>query len=126
MSKLQEYLKLIKNGLPNIDKILEGMVNEIKLEHDLLSENEQDEIVRRRLICQQCPLFSLNAKEDDSEYQKLFNKKFEFDSTRKEYCGSCGCPYKVKTASLSSECGLNQYNIDNPENTQELKWTKYK
>lgn len=125
MSKLKEYLKLAKDGLPNFDKIVEGIINDVKLEHNLLSQEEQEEIMRRRLICQQCPLFSLNTFKDDTEYKKLFNKSFESDRINEEFCTSCGCPIKTKTASLDTECGLKTYNDNNPDNIQTLKWNKY-
>ena len=125
MSKLKTYLDLVRRGIPNIDKIAEGLINQVKLEYNFLPEDEQEEITRRRLICQSCPLFSLNAKLDDSEYKKLFNEEFVYDDTRGEYCGSCGCPIATKTASLGSDCGLDYYNKTHPENKQELKFTKY-
>ena len=125
MSKLKTYLDLVRRGIPNIDKIAEGLINQVKLEYNFLSEDEQEEITRRRLICKSCPLFSLNAKQDDSEYKKLFGASFEYDETRGEYCGSCGCPMQTRTASLASECGLSYYNETHPDNVQELKFTKY-
>ena len=70
MSKLKTYLDLVRRGIPNIDKIAEGLINQVKLEYNFLPEDEQEEITRRRLICKSCPLFSLNAKQDDSEYVK--------------------------------------------------------
>lgn len=126
MNRLKEYISLVKRGIPNIDKIAEGMLNQVKQEFNALPEDQQEEIAKRRLICESCPLFSLNAKSNDEEYQKLFKKPFEFDSVRNTYCGSCGCEYKVRTASLSSNCGVEYYNEQNPENIQELKWTRYK
>jgi len=125
MSKLKEYLDLVRKGVPNIDKITEGLINQVKMEYDFLPEEEQEEITRRRLICQECPLFSLNAKNDDTEYKKLFNESFVFDELRGKYCGSCGCPSNTRTASLASDCGLSYYNESNPNNKQPLKWTKY-
>jgi len=126
MNRLKTYIDLVKRGLPNIDKIMEGWVNDIKLDNNLLSQEEVDEILRRRLICHSCPLFSLNARNDDTEYKKLFKEAFEFDELRGEYCGSCGCPSSKRTSSLSSECGLSYYNEINPENKQPLKWEKFK
>lgn len=69
MSKLKEYLDLVRKGIPNIDRIAEGLINQVKMEYDFLPEHEQEEITRRRLICQECPLFSLNAKNNDTEYK---------------------------------------------------------
>lgn len=126
MSKLGEYLKLAKEGIPNIDKIAEGLLNQAKDKFGRLLEDEHEEIVRRQLICHSCPFFSLNLFNNDEEYQKLYNKKFESDRTSGKFCGICGCPEITKTSSLSSDCGLSSYNEEHPENIQELKWTKYK
>jgi len=126
MSKINTYFKLVKDGLPNIDKIIEGNLNNLKEELDILSEEETKEIARRRAICESCPLYSLNAKKDDSAYRSLFGFPFEYDSLREKYCGSCGCPISVKTASLTSNCGLEAYNNDHPNNKQPLLWEKFK
>ena len=71
MSKFKEYLKLVKDGFPNIDKIAEGVLNQVKSRYGYLPLEDQEEIARRQLICSTCPLFSLNAQKDDSEYRKL-------------------------------------------------------
>ena len=81
MNRLKEYISLVKRGIPNIDKIAEGMLNQVKQEFNALPEDQQEEIAKRRLICESCPLFSLNAKSNDEEYQKLFKKPFEFIQT---------------------------------------------
>ena len=121
---LNEYLKLIPKGLKNADKVIEGLINETKSLYDGLTEEQHNEIVRRRLICQSCPFYSLNVKNDDSEYQKLYNKKFE-DKRDGKFCGICGCPETIRTSSLSADCGLDDYNLEYPNNIQELKWTKF-
>ena len=125
MSLLSEYIELAKRGLPNIDKIMEGLWNETKSLYGSLPEDEQEEIIRRKLICRDCPLYSLNVLKDDSEYRRLYDKGHE--SERKgRFCTICGCPENTKTSSLSSDCGLTEYNKEHPENIQVLKWTKYK
>ena len=126
MSRLSDYIELVKRGIPNIDKIANGVLNQVKDKFGTLPLNAQEEIARRRLICNECPLFSLNAKENDSYYQELFKGKFEFDSVRNKYCGSCGCPYETRTASLESNCGLEHYNNTNKDKQIPLKWTFYK
>lgn len=121
MSKLTEYLNLIPKGLKNPMKILDGIYNEIKLENNLLQEDEVDEILRRRLICQSCPFFSLNAQSSE-EYYDIFKEHYQTDRTD-SHCSVCGCNEKLKTSSLDSNCGL-----DTDEKTKhlELKWNKYK
>ena len=124
MSKISEWIKLAYKGLPNIDKIAEGIINDVKLAHNNLPEDEQEEIVRRRLICQQCPLNSLKAR-DSAEYYQLYGSHYEAKRTDL-HCSICGCPVDTRTASLSANCGLEEYiNNNNNEIKQELKWKKY-
>jgi len=124
MSKFKEYLKLVKDGFPNIDKIAEGVLNQVKSRYGYLPLEDQEEIARRQLICSTCPLFSLNAQKDDSEYRKLMGVPFETDRKNEKFCGVCGCPMETRTSSLSSDCGLEYYNENNQNNKQELKWKK--
>lgn len=62
----------------------------------MLPEEQQVEIVRRRLICSECPFTSSNAVKDGY-------KSDRFD----EHCTLCGCSINRKTASLSSACGID-------------------
>jgi hypothetical protein len=102
------------------------MMNQVKMKFNTLPEDEQEEIVRRRLICSQCPLMSVNYKEDPSEYIKLYGKEYN-DPTREEpHCTVCLCPTDRKTSSLTSPCGLEEYNKKFPNNKQELKFKEYK
>lgn len=125
MSKISEFLSLLPSAWKNREAVIEGVINAVKLKYNALPEDEQEEIIRRRIICESCPFFSLNVKKDDSEYQKLYNKPFE-KKTDGRYCGICGCSEDVRTSSLSADCGLSVYNEEHPENIQELKWKKYK
>ena len=125
--KLTQFLLLAKKGLPNIDKIAEGYLNNVKEKNNLLTQEQAEEIVKRKLICEQCPFFSLNAFKDDTEYQKLLGKPFDKESRKGEsFCSICGCPEKVKVYSFSANCGLEDYNEEHPENIQPLKWTAFK
>lgn len=120
MSKLVEYLKLLPRGLANADKVLEGLWNEVKSLNGSLPEDEQQEILRRRLICKSCPFYSLNANTSE-EYFNVFNKHYNTDRVD-SHCSVCGCNEQMKTSSLESDCGIKQ-----SEETKELdfKWTKY-
>ena len=123
MSKYLEYIKLLPKGLANIDKVFEGIVNETKLKYKTLSEDQQEEIIRRRVICQACPLNSINALES-KEYKDLFGVSYK---TKRDslHCSICSCDIALKTSSLGSDCGLSYYNETHPDNIQELKFTKY-
>lgn len=124
MSKLSEYLKLIPKGLPNADKVIEGVVNQVKMRFSTLSEEEQNEIIKRRLICQACPFSSFLANES-KEFKELI--KEEYKTERKDnHCTFCGCAISTKTASLSSDCGITEWNENHPDKKLELKWTKFK
>lgn len=98
----------------------------------MLPEDEQAEIARRRLICAECPLNSVNAKKDGYKSDRL-----------DAHCIMCGCTITRKTASLKSACGidccnseqhtdcdckkpnLKKYNVANNINMN-LKWDVYK
>ena len=123
MNKYLEYIKLLPKGLANIDKVFEGIVNETKLKYKTLSEDQQAEIIKRRVICQACPLNSINALES-KEYKDLFGVNY---NTKRDslHCSICSCDIALKTSSLGSDCGLSYYNETHPENIQELKFTKY-
>ena len=116
MSKLTEYLYLIPEGLKNIGPIVNGLRNQIRMEIGIIPPEHEDEIIRRRLICADCPFMSVNAI-----------KMGTYITSRTDvHCTGCGCPIETRTASLESECGLANYNIQNPNNQIPLKWEKYK
>jgi 3'-phosphoadenosine 5'-phosphosulfate sulfotransferase (PAPS reductase)/FAD synthetase len=123
MNKLSEYLHLISRGIPNADKILDGIIKNVQLKHNNLPENEKYEIIKRRIKCEECPFNSRNAK-TSPEYMELYGEHYKTHRAG-FHCSACGCPIPVKTASLDSECGLQVYNNDHPDNIQELKWNKY-
>lgn len=115
MSKLTEYIEMVKNGIPHIGKIVEGISNQVKMEFGSIPQDEQDEIVRRRVICETCPLMSVNAV-----------RLGTYATTRIDpHCTICKCPISTRTASLSSDCGIDVYNKANPDNQMPLKWTAY-
>ena len=124
MSRLNEYIKMIGNGIANFDKVVEGLTSAVKMRYGALPEDEQEEIIRRRLICHSCPLVSHNAP-TSQEYLKLYGKHYKTDR-EDEHCSCCSCPIESKSSSLSSSCGIKTYNEEHPDNKQELKWDVYK
>lgn len=124
MTNYFEYLKLVPRGLKNIDKILEGVVNNVKIKHGTLPEDEQEEIIRRRLICNTCPYFSTNAVVS-TEYKEVTGEHYH--TTREDkHCGFCGCPEEIRTASLDANCGIEVWNEQHPDKKLELKWKEWK
>lgn len=121
MNIITEYLKLIPKGLQNPLEVIQGVINAVKMRHGTLPQDEQNEIVRRRLICESCPFVSSRAV-NSPEYADIFGKRYETDRPEL-HCSACGCPVESKTSSLGSECGLSSN-----EKTKHLplKWTKYK
>lgn len=112
MSKLSEYIKLIPNGLKNLDKIIESIANQIKLELGTISDEDKEIIIGRRLICSQCPFNSINA-----------TKAGWYASSRTDiHCTQCGCPINTRTASLEANCGLEEHNKQYPDKPILLKW----
>ena len=118
-----ELLKMVKQGVKNPHLVLEGMYNSAKMEYGQMEQEEIDEIVRRRLICDGCPFMSKNAV-DSQEYFDIFGKNYS-TSRKDDHCSLCSCPIKTLTASLSAECGLHVYNEKNSENKKELNWDSY-
>jgi hypothetical protein len=114
-SKFIEYLRLLPKGLANIDKVAEGWINDVKLEKGKLSDGQAEEIVRRRIICNGCPFMSENMKGTPG-----------FNTRRNEpFCTVCGCPIKAKTASLSSNCGIEDWDEQKNPLVPDIKWTAY-
>lgn len=109
-NKLLEMIKL----LPKIEfpeRVVEGHINAVKMSYGSLPEDQQEEIVRRRLLCQTCPNMSGNK---DGAKQKSF-----------DYCTLCSCPILQKTASFMDNCGALSYNAKHPEDQQPVLWEKY-
>lgn len=121
MSRYIEYLKLVPKGLSNPKEVLEGWINDYNFKD--LKPEEIEEIVKRRAICEECPFNSIKAKTSE-EYKKLLGINYATDRDDL-HCSICGCPISKKTASLSSSCGLETYNNNNPDNIQQLKWSSY-
>lgn len=99
-------------GMAHPQQVLSGITNAVKLEYGMLPEDEQEEIVRRRLICSQCPMMSKNRE--------------GYTTSRKdEHCTLCSCPITTKTASLASDCGAVTHNERHPEDPKPILWEKY-
>ena len=124
MSKLGEIIRLLPKAMANPELILEGWVNNIKLQKGNLPEEEIEEIIRRKAICHSCPFNSINAT-TSQEYYNITGKHYITDRTDL-HCSSCLCNIDYKTSSLSSECGLHSLNEEYPNNQTPLKWEKYK
>lgn len=124
INKVKEFLKLVPKGILHADKVVEGIINNVKFNNGSLSEEEQDEIVKRRLICMTCPFNSINARESE-EYKNLYNGQTYKTERQDLHCSHCACNIDWKTASLSEKCGLSYYNDLNPNNKQELLWEKF-
>lgn len=107
---------MLPKALQHPKEVVEGWVNIAKMEFNTLPEDQVEVIVRRRLICSECPFMSENAK-------KLSNYK---SSREDKHCILCSCPIISKTASLDSICGAKYYNdthVDKPQ--LEVKWHSY-
>lgn len=124
--KKENLLKILPTLLNNSTKIVEGLINQVKMHYGSLPEDEQEEIVRRRLICSQCPYMSDNVRQNEQPYIDLFKTPYNDKERIEPHCTICLCPIKRKTASLSSPCGLEEYNKRFPNNKQELKFNIYK
>ena len=68
MSQLTEYLKLIPKGLKNLDKVVEGISNQVKLEYDMLSQEDH-------CIHCGCPITTRTASLESACGIKDYNEK---------------------------------------------------
>lgn len=121
MSSWREYIKLIPSGIKDADKIVKGIYNSIMLEN-IPTEN-RDEILKRRVTCEGCPFMSANAKTSE-EFLALTGQHYKTERFDK-HCTFCGCPLGIRTAALDKNCGIEDWNEDNPDVQLELKWTKH-
>ena len=123
MNPFKEYLDLSIKGLKNADKVLSGLKTKV-IDRFKLLDNERRQIIAERYdICTNCPYNSRNAKQS-AEFYKLQGK--HYDTSRSElHCSLCGCIIEYKTSSLYSNCGIEEWNKENPEKQLPLKWTKY-
>jgi hypothetical protein len=123
MNPFKEYLQLTKKGIKNLDKVLEGVRNDISNKFQLLSEEKKEVISERMEICLNCPYNSKNAVLSD-EYKSVTGNNYT--TNRSElHCSFCGCTTQFKVSSLNSNCGIETWNEENPNNQLPLKWTKY-
>lgn len=122
MNPFADYMKLLKQGVKNADKIIEGISNKTLKEFNLLSNENKTIISDRMDKCLDCPFNSRNAKLS-TEYLAIYGKHY---ATGREdfHCSLCGCLLELKTASLSSNCGVETWNERNPSKPMELKWHK--
>lgn len=123
MSTITEYLKLLPRAIPNADKIVKAIITDVQFRKGSLPEHEKAELVRRRVICKGCPFMSENARTSE-EYLTLTGN--HYSSVRNEpHCSFCGCGINKRTASFTSDCGIETWNSDHPDKQIPLKWTKY-
>ncbi len=118
-----EYLRLVPEGLKNVDQIIHSLVNEVKMKHGTLPEDQQEEILRRRIICAGCPFMSANA-DTSIEYKILAGENYT-TQREEDHCTFCGCSIKTRTAALDANCGIERWNSDHPDKMMQLKWSKY-
>lgn len=124
LNKLTEYLKLVPKGVKNSENIIKGIINNVKFNNGNLTEEEQEEIIKRRIICSNCPFNSTNAPISE-EYKDLYNGQ-KYETERIDlHCAICACNIHWKTAVMDEQCGLQYYNDVNPNRKQELKWKKF-
>lgn len=94
--------------LPQISK---AILTKIRWKLGLLTEIEKQEIIKRRQLCWDCPLNSINAI-----------KRGVYSSDRVDlHCSECGCVIDLLTACLDCNCSIEKINQRNKTNIP-LKW----
>ena len=72
-NKFMEYAKLFPKVIKNREAFIQGIYNNVKLNMGKLPEDEQEEIIKRRVICNTCPFNSENAKTSEA-YKLLYGE----------------------------------------------------
>ena len=122
MSYFSDRLSLYVNGIRNVDKVIEGRWNQAKASVGILDPAIEAEADRRYQICQECPFNSVLAR-DSAEYYSLYNQGYTTTRAPEDlHCAVCLCPLEYKSLSMTSDCGLTEYNKNHPGNIQPLKW----
>lgn len=124
MSKVTEYFNLFLKGVPHSKEILDSIVNNVKIKLNALPEDQKEEIIKRRLICETCPFMSRHAPKSP-EYKALTGRNYKV-YRKGDHCSFCGCGIEMRTGSLYSDCGIETWNAAHPDNKLPLKWTKFK
>lgn len=109
-------MNLLPLALKNKEEILDAITTRVKKIAGKLSEDEQEEIIRRKLICASCNFNSKNAK-------ILSDYKTERVD---DHCILCSCNIDFKTESLMSNCGIEMWNLKNPDEKMVLRWETFK
>lgn len=115
MSILGDYLKVVKNGIKNGDKIIEALKISSLVKNGTATEEQIAEILRRKDICATCPFNSKNAKIHG----------FKPLALPFQHCIHCSCRIggdNTKEYCLSCNCGLTEWNKANPNAQIPLKW----
>lgn len=116
MSKLKDWLTVVKNGIINGDKIIEAIRISSMVKNGTATDEQVAEILRRKEICANCPFNSKNA---EANGLKKLDVPFE-------HCIHCACRIggeDTKEYCLSCNCGLKVWNKNNPDKQIPLKWT---
>ena len=120
MNPFKEYVTMSLKGIKSIDKVIEGVATSTLKSFDMLSDEKKQIISDRMDLCFDCPFNSRNAPTSD-EYKQLTGDHYV--TTRRElHCSLCGCVCTLKVASLSSNCGIEYWNLRNPQKQLPLKW----
>ena len=101
---------------------MEGISNKTLKEFNLLNDDDKERISERMDICLNCPYNSRNATVSP-EYHSLNGKPYS--TGRSDFhCSLCGCVIELKTACLTCDCGIKDWNSKNSQKKLELKWIK--
>lgn len=119
MSKVKDWLKVVKNGLKNSDKIIEALWVSTQIKNDgEVSEEAVAEIMRRKEICAGCPFNSANC---ENHGLKKLDVPFQ-------HCIHCACRIggnDTKEYCLSCNCGITEWNRLHPDKPMEVRWKAF-
>lgn len=122
MSAIKDYLRIIRDGIKNGDKIIEALIVSAKVKNGNINDEALAEIMKRKELCASCPFNSIIAKEQ---------RGYEDPAPLKgvPHCILCRCRIQgndTKEYCLSCNCGMQAWNERNPDKKpMELKWKAF-
>jgi len=119
MSKVKDWLKVVKAGIKNGDKIVEALWISTQMKNEgVVSAEAVAEIMKRKEICAGCPFNSANC-----EAHGLRKLDVPF-----QHCIHCACRIggdDTKEYCLSCNCGITEWNKEFPDRQMDLKWSAF-
>lgn len=67
----------------------------------------------------------MSKNSQKSEEWKIITGSHYKTNRKDDHCSFCGCTIEMRTGSLNSNCGIESWNLSNPDKPLPLKWAKF-